>query len=351
MRMVAFALLLRLAAGTALAESRLQGGCATGVSADPSGRYAAVSHPGGVVELVDLLARRSVRSVRLPMGQSMRAPRFSADGRRVTGFDRQLLHTWDLDTGRVSTLDVSPDVHGDHLMAATPDQRWALTSGATGLGPIWMDLLDGRTGASTKRVTSGLRSTTLKLTVHPIENLFDATINHCEPYSTYHPVMVQSAAFSDDGTLLATCIEGRVRLWNVPRLKRIASVAGPRDGGAVVFSPDASILAAAVDRELLILDGRTGHRIARQTLEWSAMALALRPDGREVAMLCNNTLDIHAAPGWTRVRSTPLDVIPWSVAYATAPSRILIACGSHGLEICDPKTGKLIDRLPGRASN
>lgn len=121
--------------------------------------------------------------------------------------------------------------------------------------------------------------------------------------------------------------------------------------GAVAFSPDASILAASLGGELLILDGRAGSRIASQRLDLVALELAVRPDAQEVALLCANQLRVHTAPGWALRLTVALDGSPWSVAYATAPSRLLVASGARGLEVRDPRTGDLSFRVPGRVSD
>lgn len=99
------------------------------------------------------------------------------------------------------------------------------------------------------------------------------------------PAYVARFAFSVDGKLLATTLEGKVRTWDAGGKLVREYATGAGTGGGVAFSPDGRLLAAAgPDGVISLFDVATGQALRHLAGHDSAThALAFSPDGRLLA--------------------------------------------------------------------
>jgi WD40 repeat protein len=107
--------------------------------------------------------------------------------------------------------------------------------------------------------------------------------------------IAQWAEFSPDGTILATCAAGRLKLWGVPSLDELATppIAGPAVNHCVAISSDGEHVAAASAEGLAIWrlvrgapGGATGIRFALELIgqvPGRSMFLCFSPDGTRIA--------------------------------------------------------------------
>jgi len=110
-----------------------------------------------------------------------------------------------------------------------------------------------------------------------------------------HSNAVYTAAFSPDGTLLATA--GRdhsVKVWDVPKRQLAAELLHPDSAPDAAFSPDGTLLATAcLDDFVRLWDTASWREIARLQVArlYSHRTLAFSPDGRLLAAPdTNNTI-------------------------------------------------------------
>lgn len=122
----------RIDSGRVDADSRVAVAHATHIAVDPTGRFVAVSHPGGLTTLVELRAG-GARSTSLfgPHGQTtVRALAFSPDGAWLaTVADDGQAALWDLAAGQPAGPPISAGQGQLRRVAFTPDGKTLLTSG------------------------------------------------------------------------------------------------------------------------------------------------------------------------------------------------------------------------------
>ncbi|HEV3263695.1 MAG TPA: sigma-70 family RNA polymerase sigma factor [Gemmataceae bacterium] len=118
-----------------------------------------------------------------------------------------------------------------------------------------------------------------------------------------HAGGIRSLALSADGRLLATASQLReVRLWDARTGKELRRIYGPEVGGGVVaFSPDGRLLLSnGKDSAIHIWDAATAkeHRPIRLQDEWSALWLAVSPDGQTLAASLSQKLQQSKVTLW-----------------------------------------------------
>ena len=100
-----------------------------------------------------------------------------------------------------------------------------------------------------------------------------------------HQAMVWSAAFSPDGSRLATGSLGELRLWDVATGRPLTTLIGHNSWvTALAFSPDGRYLASASVQEVWVWDAVTGKRILQLSghPQWVS-SLAFSPDSKVLA--------------------------------------------------------------------
>ena len=97
-----------------------------------------------------------------------------------------------------------------------------------------------------------------------------------------HTGEVRAAAFSPDGSLLATGNDMTVQLWDPATGQHLRTLQGPTGKvRAAAFSPDGSLLATGNDMTVQLWDPATGQHL--RTLQSHSAAVAFSSDGRLLA--------------------------------------------------------------------
>lgn len=324
------------------------------VASDPTGRFAAVGEVDGFIEVVDLVQRRVVRSVRLTaLPQGALDVLFVDGGRKVIAHSRHAMCEWDIGARRVRNLRLTEEGSFDErILKVSPDGRWMATDGTDERGRTWIGLRSTLTGKLLKHIHSGVASATRRAGQAPVDAL--VAITGAYSCGSGVPYQIDEAQFSPDGTRLATSFDGRLRLWSVPAGRRLASATTHFDNYATLaFSQDGARVAVARDR-LKVFDGLTAAAVADVETGYGASKVAYRTDSREVALLGDRTIHSFTTADLKPHLSLslgPLSTVVHAIAWAPAHHRILAACGDAGLAVFDGVTGALIDRVPVAPGN
>jgi WD40 repeat protein len=381
------------------------------VALAPDGKTAIVA-AAGPVALWDVDGGKEVRRFdQHPMGSL--AVAVSPDGRIVAGTDGNDLAFWDRATGRfLRLIPHSPDelplpaghytaLRGDWLLALsddpaalvssprgvflwdvpsgvlrlrlpgpdekaaparaigfTPDGREFAVADADGLGIVFRDT---RTGRDLRRAEAVAR--VLRLAISPDGKALAASdtsggLTVWDAVTGRERLRLPRAGldrpgaltFSPDGRLLAAASGWRVRLWQTATGKEV----GVPDGHngpvrAVAYSPDGKMVATGIsDGAIHIWDSDTANPLRR----WrghpeDVWALAFAPGGRSLASGGEDgTVRLWDAATGKEVRRLLKTDEERVRALAFAPDGHAIAAGSHeAVFLLDPHTGKQLQRI------
>ncbi|HKP87581.1 MAG TPA: protein kinase [Blastocatellia bacterium] len=230
---------------------------------------------------------------------------FLPDGERVisSGF-QDPLRLWDIGRGEVlrTFASTNPDMPGNNGFAVSPDGRWLATSNGV------YDVSDGRVVCylpdkfknddpdddflSQSSQIYGVAfsqdgrllaySTALSNSIGLLDTTsWEIIARAQEPGSSFI-----SLRFSPDGELLATGDdEGKVELWNVNPLERIAIIGRHQARvKAVAFSPDGKQIASSSDDKTIALWNVGSRSLARRIGTHTApvRSVAFSPDGKHI---------------------------------------------------------------------
>ncbi len=205
------------------------------VAFSPDGKRLVTGHPFGKVMLWDAADGSELRTL-TGDAVSGRSVVFSPDGRRVAAQWGTTVQIWDAAHGRALRNLRS---FWPYCVAFSPDGRFLVTAGgyedAKGReGVLLFDLVGNAKDAKEPRGFKG------------------------------HTKTVMSAAFSPDGTRLATASwDGTVKVWDVADGKELRTLTGHvKPVTSVAFSPDGTRLASVgTDRTVRLWDAGTGQLI------------------------------------------------------------------------------------------
>ncbi|MEQ8788013.1 MAG: protein kinase [Pirellulaceae bacterium] len=100
---------------------------------------------------------------------------------------------------------------------------------------------------------------------------------------TLHGRPVESLSWSSDGTLLAACDSPGLKVWRMPEADEVVSIAQDRTR-AVAFSPNVSMLACGVGRDVQLYDVASWKRSAAMNAHADEIyGLAFSPEGERLA--------------------------------------------------------------------
>ena len=191
---------------------------------------------------------------------------FSPDGKLFATANGAVANVWDVKTAE-RIYPPLPMERQISVVAFSPNGRWIATHCVEGVARIW-------NAANGEPASPLLRH--------------DQLVEFMGPED--HP---RSAAFSPDGSLLATCgADGTVCLWSVPGGEVYCQPLPGRVGhGMIAFSPDGRLLAAAAKKNHGATAGVFVWNVETRELHWppfgpprKAQGLLFHPNSSEIAV-------------------------------------------------------------------
>lgn len=244
-----------------------------------------------------------------------------------------------------SLFDLAMDVPGSlihtHADPGTPvrDADWLATTLPSGPAP----LVGGTSGGADLRAFG--RSSRPS---HHVEVTARATLKG-------HERDVTSAAFSPDGTLLATTSKDGTRLWDVPTGRTSQTLSGRRSllVHGCAFSPDGKLLATTgSDKTARIWDVTTGRQSVTLTGHRGPVyGCAFSPDGSLLATTgTDRTVRLWGAQTGKNI-ATLAGHRGTVYGCAFSPDgRLLVSAGAESTLLWDVSVGEIIMSLPGHTN-
>jgi WD40 repeat protein/serine/threonine protein kinase len=295
---------------------------------------------------------------------------FSPDGSKLlSGSNDGTLQLWELPAGRkIRTLRHGGEVMG---IAFAPDGKRVAAGGWNGSIKIWDSVnqheprtLSGHTrrlvaialSPDGRRLVSGSRDGTA--------TLWELATGRAIAVLRGHADEIESVAYSPDGRAVATSSgDGTIKLWSTAEGKELLTLR--EQGGSVyrvVFSPSGRCLAAATsDRTVKVWDAARGQEarlLAAPLFQLGCAALALSPDGKELAVgeLAHTSAQ---PPGYVQVVNLTTDKVtlrlgPHAGGFKTVAfgpdGRLIASDWDTEIKIWERRTGREAHTLRGHTA-
>jgi len=305
------------------------------VDFSPDGRWLAVGGLGGA-KLWDVATGRQVRkfclydtakgdrTIKHPLhGELVYALAFSPDGRWIATLERGLLNVWKVSSGDLVRQD---DIDAQSL-ALSPDGR-LLAYGAFGE----VKIADAATGRELRTLKTGTSSSILGEDLDYITAL----------------------AFSPDGRWLATGTRhGSVSLWEVASGQERRVVGHFSDAiTTILFNPQGKWLAVSSHKGLRVWEIDSGKEITSSFgNDLFFAAIALSPDGRELAAAGMGNIVLLEAPGrrWGRALGG-LSLGSESIAISRDGHWLALGSSDYTIKLWDLAAGEQSRILAGHSA-
>jgi len=361
------------------------------VAFSPDGNRVATAAYDKTARIWDVASGRELKRLEHEEGTSCAV--FTPDGARLIVSGTARIRVWDIESGnqimdfgdQASKLAISPNgeyiascgmtedtcvydaetgkklwkltgKQGSHLgLAFSPDSRWIATGGTDRTVRIW-DVESGKEvrifrghgdyvwavafGHDGTRLASGGRDRAVR-------------VWRADEDTEYRRVPARAGriadlAFCKDGKRLATAHQDRVKLWEYPTFREIATL--PQGTLEVAFSPDGNLLATGGGNGTVRLwNANSGEPLG--TLvggQHEVRVLVFSPDGRLLASAgaLGGSVCVWDIARRELLYDWPYH-LPMAVAFLRASDQLAVAGGGNVIEIRDLATGEVCSRLKG----
>jgi WD40 repeat protein/tetratricopeptide (TPR) repeat protein len=227
---------------------------------------------------------------------------YSSDGTRLASASQDgTIKVWDARTGDVP-LTLRGHTNGPRAVSYSPDGSRLASASEDGTVKVW----DARTGVLALTLR-GHTNTTSGVCYSPDgSRLASASWDHTvkvwdahtgEPALTLrgHTNRVLSVVYSPDGGRLASAaFDKTVKVWDARTGAEVLTLRGHTGPvTSVYFSPDGTSIISQGILETIVWDAATGERLPGQPVRPPALAPTVSPDGRFLAVLRGEVIQIH----------------------------------------------------------
>jgi len=368
-----------------------------GLAFSPDGRTLAIAGGAGHVELWDVAKRRKLRALTDPAavpGQAaLGAVAFSPDGAVVAagGVDTNHITLWNVATGRVIGRPITPHAHesGVQSVGFSPDSKRIVGEADPGTVGIWevatgrrvgriaagsdiveealyadggrtlitsddsglVSFVDVETGRPRRPSLSVGGSPAVSLALSPDERLlavasFDGSVHVWDlrtGVSYGAPLRASSSpvsdiAFSPDGRSLVSAQQGSAVVWTMTGERAIGRPIGGERAlvTGVAFAPDGRwLLAGRLGGDAIVVDVATGRQLRRLPVGPVVSSVAVRPDGKLVAVAAIDGRVHLFDPRTGAAVGAPLGVrgpMVWQVGFSPNGKLLAIAVDPNGIQ-------------------
>ena len=167
----------------------------------------------------------------------------------------------------------------------------------------------------------------------------------------FHPYKNQLVSGSDDGGII---------LWDVSTGQQLAHYqAGPQSLPIVAFAPDGKTIAFINNSGVILWDASTGEETTIVSSEEFLGSFKFNPNGKTIALNTDRGIELWdiTTRKKTQQCSRVSTAVPFAYrAIAFSPDGNILATGSkleiggsRYISLCDVRTGKIIEQLPGHS--
>jgi WD40 repeat protein len=294
-----------------------------GIVFSPDGRCLAADSDVGTVTIWDAASGRVLLTFRAAGVEYITPGAFSPDGRRLACLEGNSVRIRDAETGH-ELLSLQSYKAGVGDVSFSPDGRRLATAGLDATVRVW----DASSGREAIRLEG-------------------------------HGGRVRRVLFSPDGRRLASASDdGTVRLWDAVTGQERLSLHGSAPSGPfwppnpAVFSPDGRRLARGVSTTLRVWDAETGQQLLSKDHHATIGGLAFSPDGRWLALGCEDGTVRLCDPATGRALLTlkAFEGIVRCVAFDRDSLRLASCGGDRAVRIWDVSGGRELLTLRSHAA-
>lgn len=325
------------------------------ITISPDGTHLATANFGGVPKVWDIATGQELFTLTGHTSSAIDIA-YSPDGKRlVTSSDDSTARVWDAATGR-ELLTLSGHTARLQYAVFSPDGTQIATASDDNLAKIW----DSSTGKELFTL-AGHNGGVPSVAFSPDGKILatggdDGQTKLWEVASgqellnlTGHTGSVYIGGFSQDGMRLFTFgLDGTMKVWDLSPGREALTLL--KTGYFAAYSPDGTTLASGGDGQLKIWNATSGEELFSLPIKSIIMRVAFSPDGKFLAVASQGGI----AEVWDLVAKQKLFTITvadpehWvtNIAYSPDGKRLATACTDGFAKVWDAATGQELRTLP-----